>query len=677
MSRKARQAGPAKPLDAVLAAAAGHINGGRLRAAIREIEKNGSALNHPTGQNIVGNAHLGAGRAGAALEAFDAAIRLSPQFPEAHCNRGVALQDLGRLDEALGALDEAIALRGAYPIAHFNRGNVLKALGRTDKAVIAYDRATTLEPRFAEAHLNRGFALLDLGRTETALKAFDLALRLKPAWGEALLGRAIALDRLNHAALALDAIDAMLAGDPDNGEALAIRGNALTGLKRTDEARTAYTSALKQLAETPAGLVTRANVLIGLDRHDEALAAADSSLGAEETADGHFVRASALRGLDRFAEQLEALDTALRLGKPGGAIHRARAIALGELGRLDEAAEAFEAALALDPTDARTRFDYAHLLLHRGDFERGLEEHEQRLRLPNFAYGIAGDAIPRWQGEEIAGRRLLVHAEQGLGDAIQMVRYLDRLVATKAAIGLAVPPPLQRLMASDVDQIEVIDLDADTRGFDYQVSLMSLPHVFGTTRDTIPAPIPYLKAEEPLAEAWRARIGTDGIKIGICWSGNPDYRADRFRSIPLAAFAPLATVAGVRLISLQAIHGLDQLEDLPPGMAVEDPGGTISNNPDGLAEIAGAMNAVDLVISADTAVAHLAGALGRPVWTAIRFQPEWRWLEGQSESPWYPTMWLFRQPALGDWDSIFIDMEGYLKKLSEDEDADVDSGHVI
>lgn len=666
MSRRGRRDGAQRPVETVLASAAGHIGAGRLRAGIRELEKHEGALSHPTGQNIIGNAHLRAGRPDAALAAFDAAIRLSAQFPEAHCNRGVALQELGRLDEALAALDRAVALRGAYPLAHFNRGNVLKATGRLDEAVTAFERAAALEPRFAEAHLNRGFALLDLGRAEPALKAFDMALRLNPAWSEAALGRGAALERLNRPAKALATIDTALAADPDNAEALALRGNALTALNRHEEARAAYDRSLAHLPDTVAGLVTRATVLIALDRPDEALAAADQAIGREATADGHFVRATALRALGRLDEQLEALETALELGKAGGAIHRARAISLAELGRYHEAGEAFEAAIAADPDDARSHFDFAHLLLHRGDFARGWPEHEYRLRLPNFAFGVPGDAVPRWRGDRIPGQRLLVHAEQGLGDAIQMVRYLGKVAESKASIGLAVPAPLRRLMASDVPQIEVIDIDADTRGFDYQVSLMSLPAVFGTKLDTIPAAIPYLAAEEALVDKWRERIGTDGFRIGICWSGNPDYRADRYRSIPLADFAPLAAVPGTRLISLQAIHGLDQLEHLPAGMVVESLGEDVTDNPDGLAEIAGAMASLDLVISADTAVAHLAGALGHPVWTAIRFQPEWRWLEGRSDPPWYPTMWLFRQPAIGDWESVFAEMTRYLEKFQQD-----------
>ncbi|MCB1488655.1 MAG: tetratricopeptide repeat protein [Bauldia sp.] len=656
-----RPAGPPGQLERALATAANLIGAGKYRAAIREVSRHADALKHPTGQNILGNAHLRAGDAEAALTAFDAALALAPQFPEAHCSRGAALQELGRLEEALAAFDRAITLRAAYPLAHFNRGNALKALGRTDQAVIAYDRAARLEPGFADVHLNRGFALLELGRPGLALKSFDLALRLRSDWVEANLGRATALERLYRPAAALAAAEAVLASDADNGDALVVRGNALVALKRDDEALEAYERSLAVLPDTPAGLVSRSGVLAALDRYDEALAAAGDAVDQGAGADAHFARAVALRGLGRLEEQLDALDTAIEAGKTGAAIHRARGMALAELGRLDEAGDAFGKAIELDPEDARTQFDHSHLLLYRGDFERGWPAHEYRLKLPNFAFGDR--ATPRWEGEDIAGKRLLVHAEQGLGDAIQMVRYLGRVRDTGATIVLAIPKPLHRLAAANFPDVEIRAMDTDRADFDCQVSLMSLPHIFKTRLDTIPAAVPYLTAEPDLVAKWRDRVGSNGFRIGVCWSGNPAYRADRYRSIPLAAFAPLLVNPEVRLISLQAMHGLDQLEDLPEGMAVESFGDEISDNPDGLAEIAGLMMSLDLVVSADSAVAHLAGALGQPTWTAIRFQPEWRWLEGRNEPPWYPTMWLFRQPAIGDWAGVFTEMGSYLEKL--------------
>ncbi|MCP4382710.1 MAG: tetratricopeptide repeat protein [Hyphomicrobiales bacterium] len=661
MSRGPGRATVSRQTEAVLGAAAAHVGAGRLRAGIKALEKHKPALEHPTGQNILGNAHLRAGRIDAALAAFDAAIAQAPRFAEAHCSRGVALQESGRMLEALAAFDQALALQPAYPLAHYNRGNVLKAQGRLDAAVRAYDHAVQMEPRFPEAHLNRGIALLSSGQSKPALAAFDRALALRPEWSEAVLGRATALERLHRPAEALAAIDPLLAAEPDNADALMVRGDALTHLKRGDEAMDSYSKCLDSLTDSTDGLIKRATALVALGRHDEALAVADRAIAAEGGAEAHMARAAALRELGRFTEQLDTLDTAATFGPPGEALHHARAVTLGELGRLDDADAAFEQAIAIGGSNARTRYNRSLLLLHRGDFERGWAEHERRLELPDFAHAPAG-STPRWSGEAITGKSLLVYAERGIGDAIQMLRYLPQLATTRANLTLAVHPALKRLVTSSFTGLDITDLDAAPKDFDRQVSLMSLPHIFQTRVDTVPVPIPYLDAEDALVEKWRDRIGGDGFRIGICWSGDPDHQADRGRSIPLTAFAPLAAIPGVRLISLQAINGLDQLADLPSDMSVETLGDDIADNPDGLAEIAAVTAALDLVISADTAVAHLAGALGRPTWTGIRFQPEWRWPEGKSEPPWYPTMWLFRQPAIGDWAGVINDMSTYLSK---------------
>ncbi|WP_421725747.1 tetratricopeptide repeat protein [Bauldia sp.] len=661
MNRQPARAPISKQTTEVLTLAAGHVGAGRLRAGIKALERHRPALSHPAGQNILGNAHLHAGRLDAALKAFDAALALAPQFAEAHCSRGVALQEQGRFDEALAAFDRALALKPAYPLAHYNRANVLQALRQYDKAVIAYDHAVQMEPRFGEAHLNRGVTLLAVGKPQPAVLAFDKALRARPGWSEALLGKATALARLHKPAETLAAADQVLAREPDNTEALSLRGDALTRLKRADEAEGAYREALELLSETDAtALVRRATVYSAIGDPEAALAAADQAIAQSETAAAHMARAEALRHLGRLDDQLAAFDKAVTLEPPTATLHHGRGVVLGELGRLDEAETAFADAVALEPGNPRLRTDRALLMLHRGDYQAGWAEHEQRLRLPEFAFG--GGKVQRWTGESIAGKSLLIHGEQGLGDTIQMLRYLPKVAESRAKLTLALPPALRRLIASSFTGLDIIKDDAVSEGFDFAVSLMSLPHLFDTRADTVPGPIPYLEAEPDLVAKWQQRIGTDGFRIGICWAGNPDHRADRYRSIPLAKFAPLAAVPGVRLISLQAMHGLDQLDALPEGVAVESLGPEVTDNPDGLAEIAAAMGALDVVISADTAVAHVAGALGRPVWTAIRYQPEWRWPEGKSEPPWYPTMWLFRQPAVGDWDSVFAEMAAYLAK---------------
>ncbi|MCR4282694.1 MAG: hypothetical protein NUV72_06680, partial [Bauldia sp.] len=270
---------------------------------------------------------------------------------------------------------------------------------------------------------------------------------------------------------------------------------------------------------------------------------------------------------------------------------------------------------------------------------------------------------PLWRGENLEGTKLLVYAEQGHGDTIQFTRYLPEIAERGGTLTLLVQEPLRRLYEANFPGIDVTRSLGMRSGFDYQISLMSLPFVFGTTLETIPQNVPYLHADPARAEKWRERIGVDGFRVGIAWQGNPTYGRDRDRSIRVGEFAPLTAVNGVRLISLQWSGGAEQLKSLPGGMRVETLGEEIENNPDGFREVAAVMANLDLLIMSDTGPAHLAGALGRPVWVALNDRPDWRWMRQGSASPWYPTMRLFRQKTTGDWPGVFAEMAEELRRL--------------
>ena len=242
--------------------------------------------------------------------------------------------------------------------------------------------------------------------------------------------------------------------------------------------------------------------------------------------------------------------------------------------------------------------------------------------------------------------------DHGLGDTIQFFRYLPLMTAAGVEAAFACPPRLRRLLSSKAG-VRFVDSPSADDPFDAQIAISSLPHAFGTRLDTIPAAVPYLAAEPPLRELWARRIGAAGFKIGIVWQGNPDPEADRARSMPLSALAPLAEVAGVRLISLQKGVGEEQLSVLPPSMRVETLGADFDAGPDAFVDTAAAMAALDLIVTCDTSIAHLAGALAAPVWVALKSDAEWRWLAGRADSPWYPTMRLFRQSRRGAWRDVF------------------------
>ena len=648
------------PQDAAIrkaiAAAIAAIDQGRLDEAAAALSADGgAAIKTSVGQNILGDINLKQSRPEDALRAFEAAVKLAPKMPEAHCNRGAALQELGRFDDALSALDRALRYRPDYATAHFNRGNVLKALGRLGEAVAAYDRALRTQPNFAEAHLNRGLANLGLGRALEAVSDFGKASAARPNYAPALVGRAAALRDLGDLRQALAALDAVAALDPDTIDAALMRCSVLAAAERFEEAL-ALADAL--LAGDPANArahTERALALRKLGRLDEALAAADTAItAAPQDHEAYTARAVVLGDLGRLEESADALASAKQLGANGSVFNHTLAMVQLALGSLADAGASFERAIALRPNDPVNHYHRSFLLLSLGDFAAGWDEHEWRLKMREHGQAEMQALAPQWRGEGLTGRKLLVYSEQGLGDTIQFARYLKLAATPGGSITLVVQEPLRHLFETNFPGIDVTASLGMRKGFDFQIPLMSLAQAFSGAGETIPANVPYLSADPERVAKWRKRIGTDGFKIGIAWQGNPKYPGDRNRSIRLGEFAPLATVPGVRLVSLQAGFGAGQVRDVP--FRVEELGEEIVNNPDGLREVAAAMIALDLMIMSDTGPTHLAGALGRPTFVALGDRPDWRWMHGRADSPWYPTMRLFRQTSRGDWPGVFAEI---------------------
>jgi hypothetical protein len=257
---------------------------------------------------------------------------------------------------------------------------------------------------------------------------------------------------------------------------------------------------------------------------------------------------------------------------------------------------------------------------------------------------------------------VLVLNDHGLGDTIQFFRYLPMMTAAGVETTFVCPPRLRRLLASKA-KVRFVDSLPQEEPFDAQIAISSLPRAFGTRLETIPAAVPYLAAEQALRDIWAKRIGAQGFKIGVVWQGNPDPEADRARSMPLTALAPLARIAGVRLISLQKGFGEEQRSNLTPSMRLETLGPNFDAGPDAFVDTAAMMTCLDLVVTCDTSIAHLAGALAVPVWVALKSDAEWRWLTERTDSPWYPTMRLFRQARRGVWSDVFEAMAGELAQL--------------
>ncbi|HEY2809298.1 MAG TPA: tetratricopeptide repeat protein [Steroidobacteraceae bacterium] len=568
-------------------------------------------------------------RAGQVTEArthFARAVELNAGNAQAHHNLGLLDAGAGRNAEALASFARALALQPANPILHVNQGTQLLALGRPSEALASFECALTLQPNDAITHYNRGLALFALKRFSEALPSFERALESAPDSAPTRLWYGKSLLELGRPEAALAAFERARQLAPGEFEVHMQCGGVLAQLHRNEEALASFERALVLNASSAEAVNNRGAVLVRLFRPLEAL--------------DDFSRALAQR-----PDYLEALVNSGNV--------------LRGLGRYAEAQSQLARAQALCPQDATVRWSQALLKLGLGDFHGGWPLYEARLELPP-ADRLPHPALPRWHGvEPLGGRALLVYADQGLGDTLQFCRYVPVLESHGARVVFEVQPVLRQLLGSLPMRGTLIERGQAAPECALCIPLASLPLALGTQLETIPANVPYLHADPQAVIAWTARLaGLPGIVVGVNWHGNPEAEklsALQARSFPLSAAAPLARVPGISLVSLQKGTGSEQAATVGFADSVHrltDPASM------GAAEIATEtaplLTALDLLITADTALAHMAGALGVRVWVMLQHVPDWRWLTERADSPWYPSMRLFRQRSPGDWDELFV-----------------------
>lgn len=635
--------------------------------------------------HLLGVLALQAGRAQSACDWLGRALETNPSHAEAQLNFGVALRETGCLDEALAAFERALQLNPDYAEAHYNHGTVLQALKRLEEAQASYARALRLNVNYAEAHWKLGTVLQALGRPAEALACYEQTLRLSPGSAEVFLARGNMLLELKRPLEALASVDRALQSKPDFAEAWFIRGKVLLDLKRPEEAVAAYGQAVRLDAGNADMLNNLGNALYGLRRVEDAVTIYERALRLRP---GHaevlFNRGNALRDLKRLqdallsyedaiqalpdfvealinrgkvlldlsrpAEALACYEQVLRLKPDYAEVINSRGSVLQEFMRLDEAMACFLRASQIKPDYAPAHWNEGLLRLLRGEYGLGFEKYEWRLQMAETALRIRHEQHLLWLGKEsLQGKTLLLCAEQGLGDTLQFCRYAKVLAAKGARVLLEVSASLKSLLVGLEGVSGIFAYGDPLPTYDYWCLLLSLPLACGTRLATIPAEAAYLHADPARTEAWQAKLGgrIAAPRIGLAWSGNPGHANDRNRSLPLAALGPLLAFPA-QFVSLQKeVRPADQSALGGFGNLVHF-GGELADFADTAALIAN----LDLVISVDTSVAHLAAALGKPVWLLLPFVPDWRWLLDRSDSPWYPSARLFRQTAPGDWGGV-------------------------
>jgi Flp pilus assembly protein TadD len=557
--------------------------------------------------------HHGAGRLQEAADLYREALRAEPANSDALHLLGVAELQLGRHESAIGLIEKAIGLDPAQAAFHNNLGEAHRALGRIADAERCYRAALALDADFAAAHGNLGNALLAQERHREAAKSFRRAVALEPGNAQFHHNLAVVLHALGRPHEAEESARLALALRPEMAEAHCLLAIALVELGRLQEAEQ---SCREAIALRPG------------------------------FAEPHNILGNALREQGRLQEAERSCREAIAL-KPGFAeAYNHLAVTLFALGRMDEAEQSYREAIALKPDYTDAHVNLSQLCLLRGRFAEGWQEYGWRWRRNDMARpDTAGHRL--WRGDEdIAGKTMLLIAEQGLGDTIHFARYAKLVAAKGATVIVEVPKVLAPLLAGTPGLGRVIAEGGKPPPNDFHCPLISLPHAFQTRLEDIPPPLDHLQAVQGAAAEWRAQLGGRGEKlVGLAWRGSPVYKGDRFRSIRLAALEALLQLPGIRFVSLQKELRDDERAIAERARSFVHPGRDFKSTAQLIA-------ALDLVVSVDTVWAHWAGSIGKPVWLMISHPPHWCWMLGRDDSPWYPSARLFRQPQSGDWATV-------------------------
>ncbi len=558
-----------------------------------------------------------AGRVAEAEVIYHQILAQQPDHAEALHMLGILAAQTGQPSMAEDFIRKAIRINPNLAQAHNNLGFLLAARGQLDQAIASYRQAIKITPDLIEPHNNLAFALNAKKRFDEAGAAAQQALRINPKFAEA------------HINL----------------------GNALQGKKQLHQAIASYEQAIRLNPNLAEAYTNLGNALTSIGRHQEAIAANRQAIQLKPNlAEAHFNLAIALEHDKQYEKAIAANHEAIRLKPDYAEAYSNLGQIQSDLGQLNEAIAANRQAISLNPNLPEPHLNLAICLLTQKNFEQAWPEYEWRWKCKEFPSPQRNFPQPQWDGSPLESRTILLHTEQGLGDAIQFIRYACLVARRGGKIIIECQPELARLFQTIAGKFQIISRGQSLPPFDLHSPLLSLPLVFKTTLDNLPQTVPYLHANVGDSKKWKHRLAGDSQKlnVGLVWAGNPGHENDHNRSMKLASLSALAQVPGIRFISLQKGDAAAESKTPPPGMELID----WTNELNDFAETAALIANLDLVIAVDTAVVHLAGAMAKPAWTLLPFVPDWRWMLELEDTPWYPSMRLFRQPSQGNWDNV-------------------------
>lgn len=585
-----------------------------------------------------------------AVEFAERAVEAQPDIACFYNTLGISYDATGSHEKALHALGKAVTLQPDYAEAYHNMGICHQHLQHYDAAIDHCIKAININPQLCAAHVTMAQCFLAQGQIDQAIHTYEQAVRTNPEFAQAYVELAQLYQQQDRLACSANALQHILKLAPDSADVHARLGVILRQLGHDDEARQHYLEAIRLKPDFAEAHNNLGNLLSHNGQYEEALCHYEQATRANATyAESFNNRAATLIHLNRLDEAITHCQQAISLKPEYAEAHNTLASALMKQGHYTQAMEAFEHTLALSPEYAEAHCNLAMIHLVRGEFEVGWREYEWRLKSPVFTERYSAPQ-PRWDGRPFAGKTLLVHYEQGMGDSIQFIRYLPRVKALGGTVLYLDRPPLKTLLSRYPGIDRFVSTQEETLPhFDLQVSVMSLPNLLGTRAHSIPATEVYLKAEVDRIKRICPHIQSHDFNVGVVWAGSKVHKNNHNRSCDPALFQTLTQCPNIGL------YGLQKPENEPdmPACLASSLVTNLGKHFQDFADTAGAIAHMDLVITVDTSVLHLACAMGKPTWALIPFVPDWRWMQDCEYSPWYPTLRLFRQGEPGQWQPVF------------------------
>jgi hypothetical protein len=597
-----------------------------------------------------------------AVKLIGQAVSLMPDYAEAHCHLGLSFQVLELFDKALGSFDKAISINLSFAQAHNNKGVVLQKLKRFEDSCESFRQAIRLEPRTAGHHFNLGNSLKQVAQLPQAIESYEKAIELEPSFAQAYNNKGVVLKELGQLQMAAISFGKAYEIRPDYAEAFNNHGNTLKELGQHEDALHSFEAAIKTRPDLAEAYNNKGFVLQELERFEQALACYDKAIQIKpDFAQAHGNRGNSLKKLSRFEEALVCYERAISLKPDYAEAFYNMGVVNTELLRLLEAATCYDKAISIDESSVIVYRNRAMVNLMQGQFDGGWQDYEWRWKQSDVLPKLRHFDKPLWLGKEsLQNKTILIYAEQGLGDTIQFCRYAKSLAQLGCKVILEVPPSLMKLLQGLQGVFKLVSSESTTvesalPHFDFHCPIMSLPLAFKTDLASIPSPMPYLKGLEEKKVQWRGKLGAKSKKrIGLVWSGSTGHGNDKSRSMSLRQMLE-GLPAQFEYVSLQKeVREVDEPYLKQSGL--KHFGAELED----FVDTAALCELMDLVICVDTSVAHLSAALGCKTFIVLPYVPDWRWLVGRSDCPWYETVKLFRQSSSRSWDSV---LENVAKEL--------------